>query len=266
MNCRLTLSAIAPRALVLAAALISAAACSDEATAPQSARLPSGISAVDNPDLYKGIAVTPVMDGKMTKGEWSDAVSFTYTVQLQSGNNITIVPVTSYVKHDGTYLYLATTLDRNGPFHPNDVISFEFDNDNDGIREDGDDVITNLKYAAPNVQTGLADQYRANGGTEIKWDTDSPTGGVTDGASAWGTVGTKGVFEFRHTLNSYDDAHDFSINPFIFPQTVGMQASVKLEHGAVGSRVYSYGFKPSNSSYCKLTISKTNNSTFVNCS
>ena len=264
MNSRLTL--IAPRALVLAGALISAAACSDDATAPQSARLPSGISAVDNPDLYKGIDVTPVMDGKMTKGEWSDAVSFTYTVQLQSGNNITIIPVTSYVKHDDTYLYLATTFDRHGAFHPNDVIMFDFDNDNDGVREDGDDVITNLKYSAPNVQNGLADQYWTNGATEIKWDTDSPTGGVTDGASAWGTAGTKGVFEFRHTLNSYDDAHDFSINPFIFPQTVGIQASVKLELGAVGSRVYSQGSKPAYNSYCKLTISKTNNSTFMNCS
>ena len=263
MTSRLTLNAT--RVLALAGALISATACSDDATAPQSARLPGGISAVDNPDLYKGINVTPVMDGKMTKGEWTDAVTMTYTVQLQSGNNITIIPVTSYVKHDEKYLYLATTFDRNGPFRDNDVIMFEFDNDNDGVRELGDDIVTNLRFSAPNVENGLADQYRMADG-EIRWDTMSPEGGLTNGSSAWGTVGTKGVFEFRHELNSYDDAHDFSINPFIFAQTVGIQASVKLELGAVGSRVYSQGSKPAWNTYCKLTISKTNNGTFLNCS
>ena len=252
---------IAHRALMLGA-LLTSTACSDDATAPQPARLPSGISAVDNPDLYKGINVTPVVDGKISKGEYSNAVSLTYTVQVQTGNNITIVPVTSYVTHDDTYLYLATTFDRQGAFHPNDVITFEFDNDNDGMREDGDDVLLVKPSTAPNVPIGVLDFFRRNGATETYYDTYY--GGTNDGVSAWGAVGTKGVFEIRHPLNSSDDAHDFSITPWVWPQTIGIQARVQLEHGAVGSNVYSFGFKPNVSGYCQLTISKTN--TLVNCS
>ena len=41
------------RAAVVAGALISTAACNDDVTAPRPARVPSGISAVDNPDLVK---------------------------------------------------------------------------------------------------------------------------------------------------------------------------------------------------------------------
>jgi hypothetical protein len=249
------------RAAVLGGVLLSAA-CTDDATAPQPARLPSGISAVDNPDLARNLSITPVIDGAISKGEYSGAASFTFMAQIPStGTNVILTPVTVYVEHDQTNLYLAATFDRKSAFHPLDVVSFEFDNDNDGIREDGDDIVFTRPSLPPNTQSYVFDFYRYNGGAANIWDTTN--GGTSDGASAWGVIGTKGVFEIRHPLNSTDDAHDVSINPWIFPQTVGLQTGVQLELGAVGSGVYSKNYKPSFTSYCGLMISKTGTS--VNC-
>lgn len=256
---RLTL--IARQAVVLASALISATACRDDATAPQPTRLPSGISAVDNPDLARNLAIIPVIDGTISKGEYSGAASFTFMAQVPSAFNIVKTPVTVYVMHDDTYLYLTATFDRKSAFRPQDLVAFEFDNDNDGLSENGDDIIFTAPSGQPNVAHSVADFYRFNGG--LSNASDGTDGGTIDGNAAWGVIGTKGVFEMRHPLNSADNLHDISINPWIFPQTVGLQTEVQLEAGAVGSGQYTRTFLPSSASYCKLTISKTG--TVVNC-
>lgn len=255
---RFSLSA---RAAVVAGA-VTLAACSDDATSPNRTRLlPGNISAVDNPDLSRNVVVSPLVDGRIGRGEYTGAASFTFVAQIPSVFNVLKTPVTVYVTHDQTHLYLAATFDRKSAFHPSDVVGFEFDNDNDGDREDGDDIVFIRPSTPQNVAGTVSDFYRYNGGAANWWDTND--GGTLDGISAWGTIGTKGVFEIRHPLNSADDAHDVSINPWIFPQTVGLQTGVRLEGGAVGSNMAVTTHHPSFTTYCKLMISQS--STGVAC-
>lgn len=262
-------SPIARRTALLAGVLLSAAACSDDATAPRRGpRLPSGISAVDNPDLAvgtdagRGIDLPPVVDGKIGKGEYSSAAAFSFTATLPG----TIVgpgstQVTVSVKHDASYLYVAAVYDRKSATHPNDFVSFEFDNDNDGVTENGDDIVLTGASSPQNVSHLGGDYYRFNGGAANQ--SDAAGGGTIETLAAWGTVGTTVVFEARHALDSSDNAHDFSINPAFAPVTVGMRTGLSLEANPIGSNMYVHSFKPSQTTYCKLTISKT--STSVNC-
>jgi len=92
------------------------------------------------------------------------------------------------------------TFDRTSGFHPHDFIGFEFDNDNDGIREDGDDIVLAGAGTPQNVAIAGGDYYRFNGGTYNGSDVGG--GGTIDAVSAWGAIGTTGVFEIRHPLNS----------------------------------------------------------------
>jgi hypothetical protein len=262
-------SLIARRTAVVAGALISATACSDEPNAPRRAAVvPPGISAVDNPDLAvgttvgRGITLPPFVDGKIGKGEYTSAAAFVFTATLPGtilGPGST--PVTVSVTHDATYLYLAATYDRKSLTHPNDFVSFEFDNDHDGITENGDDIVLSGAWGAQNVSHPGADFYRFNGGAANQ--SDAAGGGTIETLSAWGTVGTTVVFETRQPLNSSDNAHDISIDPTWAPVTVGMRTGLTLEANPIGSSVFVHSYKPSQTTYCKLTIGK--NTTSVSC-
>jgi len=248
-------SLITRRVAVVAGVLVSAAACSDDATAPHPARLPSGISAVDNPDLAKIASVPPVVDGTIATGEYDGAAAFSFRVMLPpstQGTSGSLAKV--YVTHDQTYLYIATVFDRKSPFHPNDHVAFDFDKDNDGIQEDGDDILIAGASGTPNVAHPGADFYHYNGGGFNQGDNGG--GGTIDVISAWGAVGTLGVFEIRQPLNSADDAHDISIDPANGAVTVGMRAMVGLEANPIGSNVIVRSWMPSPTAYCKLTIGK----------
>ena len=249
-------SPIARRTALLAGILLSAAACSDDATGPQPARLPSGIAAVDNPDLVKIAAIPPVVDGTFSPGEYDGAAVIKYVANIPpSALGTGVTSVSTFVTHDGTYLYIATVFDRKSPFHPADRVGYEFDNDNDGVRENGDDIVLTTASAPQNVQGPAADFHRYNGGVGNK--ADIADGGMADAITAWGAIGTKGVFEFRHPLNSADDTHDISIDPVNGAVSVGLEMMVKLEMGAVGSGTYVTTHHPSSTTYCKLTIGKT---------
>ena len=248
-------SPIARRTALVAGILLSAAACSDDATAPQPARVPSGISAVDNPDLASLVAISPVVDGKLSAGEYSNAAVIKFVATLPpSALGTGRTPVNVFVTHDATYLYIATVFDRKAPFHPADMVGYEFDNDNDGVRENGDDVLITGASGVPNVVYPGADFYRWNNGVSNQGD--NATGGTIDVISAWGAVGTQGVFETRHPLNSADDAHDFSIDLQNGAVTLGMEIMVSLELNPVGSGTFVHSFKPSATTYCQLTIGK----------
>jgi hypothetical protein len=79
------------------------------------------------------------------------------------------------------------------PFHTVDRVGFEFDNDNDGIREDGDDIVMGGAYANQNTQYLGADFYRFNNGVSNQSDP------VIDVTSAFGAVGTQGVSRWATT-------------------------------------------------------------------
>ena len=231
-------------------AIVSTVACSDGATAPQAHRLDPATTAVESPSFGKNTTVSPVVDGVIGSGEYSGAATFSFRVVLPPTVPGSATMATAYVTHDATYLYLAITFDRNSPFHPRDFVGFEFDNDNDGIREDGDDIVLADANRPQNVALNGGDYYRFNGGASNQSDP------VINATSAWGTVGTTGVFEIRHELNSTDNAHDFSINPASGPVTVGMMTQVSLENDPMWSGVWTHTGKPSFVSYCQLTIGK----------
>lgn len=230
-------------------AIVSTAACSDSATAPQPKPSKPPTSAL-GPNLGKNPIVPPVVDGVFSPDEYKGAATLSFRVVLPPTVPGSATPATVYVTHDGTYLYLATVFDRKSPFHPADLVAFEFDNDNDGIREDGDDIVSADANRPQHVALTGGDFYRFNGGADNQSDP------VLNASSAWGTVGTMGVFEIRHELNSTDDAHDFSIKPANGAVTVGMITQVSLENDPVWSSVWTHTAVPSFMTYCHLTIAK----------
>jgi len=246
----LAFSPIVRRSAVVAGLIASTVACSDDATAPRRApRVPPGISTVDNPDLIKLILLPPVVDGKIGQNEYAGAATVSFMATLPSGAGLT--PVTVYIKHDKNYLYLATVLDRMSPFHAFDRVGFEFDADNDGKTENGDDGVMVGASTPQNVQGPTFDLYRFQGGVQNQFDIAD--GGTTDPVGAWGAIGTRGVFEIRHPLNSADNAHDISIDPSNGPVSVGMRVMVQLEEEPVGSYVVARTHL-ANGKYCKLTL------------
>ena len=256
----LAFSLPARRSAAVAGLIATTVACSDEATSPRHApRLPPGISAVDNPDLTMLPVRPPVVNGIITAGEYSGGVSLSFDASVPAGLISLPTPVRVQATRDQTYLYLAVTYDRKSPIHPMDLVAFEFDNDNDGNREEGDDALSVYANGTPNVAQVAGDGHRYKTTTGSAVRLDHLDGGTTDALVAWGTAGsgTKVTYEIRHALNSADNAHDFSIAPTFGSQTVGMQIMVALEKGPVGSLEILRTHYPSFTTYCQLTVGTT---------
>jgi hypothetical protein len=238
---RTSLAALIPTVTWFAAACTDASA--PMATAPRT---------VDAASLGKNATVPPVIDGVLSPNEWDGAATMTFRVMLPSTAGA--VPAKAYVTHDKQYLYLAVTFDRTSAFHDADFLGFEFDNDNDGITEDGDDIVLTSSGIPVNTQWSAGDFYRFNNGAYNQ--SDLVGGGAVNAITAWGVTGTTGVFEIRKELDSSDDAHDFSIDPSMGAITVGLRAQVSLEANPVGSGVLLDTLYPSLTTFCQLTISK----------
>jgi len=233
-----------------ALAIVSAAACSDGATSPRADAGPQASPPVDAPNLGLGANASPVIDGVMGPGEYTDAATTKFRIALPSPYKGTIV--TLYAKHDKTNLYLATVYDRQSPVLIDQVV-FEFDNDNDGVREDGDDMIGTNSSMPINLPYDVMDMFRIGADSSNHDDFD---GGTRDVMSAWGSVGNTVVFEISHALDSNDDLHDFSIDPTTGAVTVGMQIMMSIQADPQSSGTWVHSFYPSPSTYCKLTIGK----------
>ena len=193
----------------------------------------------------------PAVDGVISPGEYADGSAITFTASLPSGGT---TPVTVSFTRDRRYLYIATRFDRGSAFHPNDILGFAFDNDNDGIAENGDDVLLSGPFPTQNDPYVGDDFYRFDNGNSNQSDVSD--GGTADVVGAYSVSGTTGTFELRHDLDSSDNAHDFSIDPMKTTQTVGIILQVSLENDPVGSNTYVHTFKPSFTTYCQLTIGK----------
>jgi hypothetical protein len=240
------------RRLLLAALAFGVASLASACSDPSTITRPNPLT-ISGPNLAKPVA-PPTLDGVIGDGEYDGAATLTFNADLPAGGT---TPVTVYITHDKTYMYLAVTFDRGSAFHLNDVIAFAFDNDNDGVREDGDDIVlTDPTDPAFVVHPG-ADYYFLNGGAANQSDIfPLSDGGTIDVSSVFGVSGNTGVFEFRHDLNSADDAHDFSIDPIPMAETVGVLVEVALEADPAGSNTYTTSFTPSSTTYCHLTIGK----------
>ena len=233
-----------PHVVLIPAVALFAVGCSD-ASAP--ARLdPSRLGGAS----FAKPPAPPAVDGVIAAGEYADGATITFAASLPSGGS---TPVTVSITRDRRYLYIATRFDRGSAFHPNDIIGFGFDNDNDGVAENGDDVVLSGPFPTQNMPFEGDDFYRVDGGSSQADPTD---GGTMDALGAYSVSGTTGTFEVRHDLDSSDDAHDFSIDPMRTSQTVGFIVQVTLENDPVGSNTYVTTSKPSFTTYCQLTIGK----------
>lgn len=164
------------------------------------------------------------IDGVLCPGEWDSAVTMSFVVNVPEGGT---TPATLFVMNDASNLYLALRFERS-VVDPGNSLSFEFDNDNDGQAEEGDDVM----LFNPSVGLGFIDDFRTNnppcpaGSGEASCGfEDIDHGGSNDGAGAFLNDGTYSVYEMSHPLDSDDDLHDFSLTA---GQTVGFYLSLRM--------------------------------------
>lgn len=185
--------------------------------------------------VHRGRA--PVIDGTMVPGEWAGAATFDFDVNLPEGGT---APARLLLKHDGTNLYLAVRYERSTPDAGS--LGFEFDNDDNGVRENGDDA---LVYN-PNSTTLFFDDVRTNQSPPCPPGSppascgpqDVDVGGTTDGTGAFGISDGFSVYELVHPLNSGDTGHDFALTQ---GSQVGLSVELVVGHGSLASTSFPAG-------------------------
>jgi peptide/nickel transport system substrate-binding protein len=107
--------------------------------------------------------------------------------------------------NDASNLYIGVEIadDDLNTGSPDDALGIYFDNNNDGVWQDGEDSIA--LYAS----VGFKDRFLSGYPVKI-YDTDA--GGTNDGAGAVSASGGKNYFEMSHPLKSADSTHDFQLN------------------------------------------------------
>lgn len=171
----------------------------------------------------------PTIDGIIDTGEWDDASTVTVTLVAQSSESHS---ATICEKNDATYMYLAVRV-LDDDFNAMDGVFFDFDNNHDGKRQQGDDWLYVLAWTNG---LGLAEDgyYNASRGSTSDVG-DQGTNDIVGKASHTNISGMGDyTFELKHLLDSADDAHDFSLNP---NDTVGvkMEYDDKISGGAQSS-------------------------------
>ena len=152
---------------------------------------------------------TATIDGVMNSGEWDSAGRVSFLMNIPGGTT----PATFYSMSDANNLYLALRIQR--PVMDSISMSVEFDNDHDGVREPGDDVLglNTSPFGPPSIfdvfrfpcSGAPADSAGCSG-------FDTGDGGSSDVTGTASNDGTFTVIEISRLLNSADDAHDFSLN------------------------------------------------------
>ena len=102
-------------ALVAIAVVSLATGCSDPSTATR-----PDPSSLIGPTFDRPLP-PPTLDGIITRGEYDDAATVRFLLFMPTG---VPTPVTVYITHDRTDLYMAVTFDRLSAFSPNDIIGF----------------------------------------------------------------------------------------------------------------------------------------------
>lgn len=163
-------------------------------------------------ELEAFTSTSPMIDGIISPGEWDAAATIDFT------STDFPIPHTLYVMNDMDNLYLAVRRYDETPATAGDWVTFVFDNDNDGLMEDGDD---RLYVSAP--PPGTFDDWFYSGAIPVAdwgWQYE----GTIDGSGAAGADGTYTIFEISHPLDSGDygyidwqqtkmGPHDFSLSP-----------------------------------------------------
>jgi len=146
------------------------------------------------PTLTAWTDVAPTIDG-MVGPEWSGAshaqfaIGWTYTGEV-------------WVMNDATNLYVAAKV-ADSSLTALDMCWIAFDNNNDGAFVAGDDLLG---------LTGASQFSDAFWGPGPPATLDTSDGGTSDGEGVSSGSGGFNYFEFKHPLDSGDDAHDFSLS------------------------------------------------------
>jgi hypothetical protein len=147
------------------------------------------------PTLTAWTDVAPTIDGTVGP-EWSGAshaqfaIGWTYTGEV-------------WVMNNATDLYVALKV-ADSSLTASDMCWISFDNNNDGSFVAGDDLL------AVYGNSQFSDAFWGPGPPATL---DTSAGGTSDGEGASSGSGGFNYFEFKHPLDSGDDAHDFSLSP-----------------------------------------------------
>jgi hypothetical protein len=176
---------------------------------------------------------TATIDGTLDSGEWTNAGTVDLTVKLPAGEGGGTTTGKLYVMNDSSTLYLAIKVDRNLKDVSSVFALFQFDNDNDGVLEAGDDFLqTGFSPGAPPL---LVDKVLT--GPDSSAD-DINRGGTDDINGAVSLDGTYSFLEISHPLNSADDANDFSLTS---GQVVGFKLAFQIWQGGGATTPYPPG-------------------------
>jgi len=169
---------------------------------------------------------TPVIDGTMSPGEWDNAVSKTFTMNLPGGGT---QPATFFVMADDTNLYVALQYARNSLDSINNF-NVQFDKAHNNVNSPGDD---DIRSTGSNV---FEDRYITPGFT---FQSDTLDGGTNDGSAARTLASGFITHEMSHPFNSADDSHDISMQ---VDDTVGLLLGIQPSFTGVEQTVFPPGF------------------------
>jgi hypothetical protein len=193
---------------------------------------------------YPGVVLSgagsATIDGVLSTGEWDHAGSINFPVNVPIADGGGTTAATLYVMNDASNLYLALKIAR-ASFGGVTQLDFEFDNNHDGAKADGDDLLfmsvgvfsppmfaDDFRYTCPGDVPGSAGCAPGDTVSAVGF----PPPGSTDGATAATNNGVFTTIELSHPLNSADDAHDFSL---ALGDTVGFTLNVNLSGLVPGS-------------------------------
>jgi hypothetical protein len=188
----------------------------DSAGVTYATHMPVGAFALDQieiaacPKPVLSACGTPVIDGVVNLGEWAGTGTWDVAVRTPRGGTS---PASFYVMNDALNLYVGFRFERPAADVGNSL-AVEFDNDNDGIAENGDDVIL------VNGGSGFYDDVRTNlppcppGSAPASCGPeDTDLGGTEDGVGFFSNNGIHSMYEMSHPLNS-GDINDFALSAF----------------------------------------------------
>jgi hypothetical protein len=166
------------------------------------------------------------VDGISSAAEWDNAGRVHLLAKVPPSDGGGTTPTTLLVMNDGSHLYLALKIARSSVGGATNPV-FDFDNDNDGARAEGDDHF--------GMSVGIFQQAELR---DVFWTTQSPClgpalcglldidhGGTNDGTAAATNDGSFSYIEISHPLDSPDDTHDFSLAS---GDTVGFNLGLRL--------------------------------------
>jgi hypothetical protein len=145
------------------------------------------------PTMSAWASAAPTIDGAVGAAEWAGASHTSFSIGWTFVGDL-------WVMNDASNLYLAVKI-ADTSLTAMDRLYFGFDNNNNGVREAGDDLLG---------LTGDGQFMDLFWGPPTKFDTDA--GGTSDGQGNASGSGGHNYFEMSHLLNSADDAHDFSLS------------------------------------------------------